>query len=755
MSKSTNQDNESSNSYQKELFYQNTSDLMLFLDPLGRIIDINKAGIDFSGFKFEEMIGNLFWKMPGVFSKRNIPKYLNVFKNSLLGKCVKDFQCDLTDKSGKKHVMNFSTFPITENKKVKKILVIGTDITNLLEIEKSLKKTKDLYRLITDNTSDLIATIKFDSTYTFLSPSHKRVMGYEPEELLNKKGFEFIHPDDKKKIFVILRKYITAKGKKIFTGKDSDISENVVYRAKHKDGSWRYLSSTINLIENEILLVSKDITEMKLKTEKDLQESEEKFKNLAENSPNIIFIHKNNNIVYVNKISEVILGYKREEIYKPDFDFIDLISPEFHDLVKKYMKKHDEGKEISSFEYTLLTKNNRRINAILTTKRIKFDGENAVLGILTDITERKKNEEKTKNLKDHLQKIIDSASEFIVSFDLNNNISSWNKTAEQITGYKKSEVIGRSIFSFDVFENIDKLVNFQKKLYSGESRSFIEIILNPKSGSKRIIRSSSSIMSGDNSEPIGIIFIGSDITKEIEMHGKLFNGNSYIIIDKDNRSAIELLSDLTSYDFKGLFISRDKSNIIDNRTNKSNVKTILLSQDRLKGFENISSLDDLENKIVDFIKKSNKSVVLLDRIDYLITIFSFDSVIISIYKIVNIISKYNAIMLVRCNPSVLSDSQLALLKEELISLPSQSISDIQLEETFFDILDFIYRQYKNNIIVTYSKIGKAFSITKVTVAKRLYHLRELDLIFIKKQGREKIVHISEKGISLLNKRRAI
>ena len=58
----------------KELLFQSTSDLMLFLDKRGKIAKINKAGIAYSGFSEDEVIGQSFWKLPGVFSKRNIPK---------------------------------------------------------------------------------------------------------------------------------------------------------------------------------------------------------------------------------------------------------------------------------------------------------------------------------------------------------------------------------------------------------------------------------------------------------------------------------------------------------------------------------------------------------------------------------------------------------------------------------------------------------------------------------------------------------
>ena len=372
--KTQNRPEISENQFLKELYFQTTSDLMLFLDKLGRITRINRAGKIFSGFEEDEITGKLFWTIPGVFSKANIPKYLSVFKNSLRGRIVKDFQGSLTDKQDKRHIMNFSTYPIIKNKKVQRILVIGKDITNELEIQKSLRKTRDLYRLITENTSDIIAIMRFDSTYTYISPSHEAVMGYSPKDLLGKKGFDFVHPEDKKKIMDVLRKYISITGKKILDKKDSDISEKLVYRVKHKNGSWRNLSTTANIIENEILIVSKDITESIRKTEETLQESEEKFRNLAEQSPNMIFINKNREIKYVNRICEQILGYKIKEFYSSDFDFLSLIATESKDDVKRYYKDHMDGLDVLTYECTLISKNGKRIDTILTSKLIKYMG---------------------------------------------------------------------------------------------------------------------------------------------------------------------------------------------------------------------------------------------------------------------------------------------------------------------------------------------------------------------------------------------
>ena len=56
---------------------------------------------------------------------------------------------------------------------------------------------------------------------------------------------------------------------------------------------------------------------------------------------------------------------------------------------QKNFKKHMRGEEVEPYEYGLISKNGNRIEAIITTKLIDYEGERAILGIVTDITERK------------------------------------------------------------------------------------------------------------------------------------------------------------------------------------------------------------------------------------------------------------------------------------------------------------------------------------------------------------------------------
>ena len=69
----------------------------------------------------------------------------------------------------------------------------------------------------------------------------------------------------------------------------------------------------------------KEIGERK-RTEEALRESEGKFRSLAEQSPNMIFIKENGRVVYVNYRCEEVIGYSKEEFYSPDFDFTSLLA---------------------------------------------------------------------------------------------------------------------------------------------------------------------------------------------------------------------------------------------------------------------------------------------------------------------------------------------------------------------------------------------------------------------------------------------
>jgi PAS domain S-box-containing protein len=170
------------------------------------------------------------------------------------------------------------------------------------------------------------------------------------------------------------------------------------YRQRRYDEDDVLLAATIAeqvavAVENARLYekVTREL-EVRLRTEKGLRESEEKFRNLAEESPNMIFIAADQRVMYANRQCEISTGYAREQLYAPGFDVRSLMAPGYEAIAAQSLGQGAGGEEVPPHEVVLITREGRHIDAILTTRLIGYQGAPAVLGIVTDITARKRAE---------------------------------------------------------------------------------------------------------------------------------------------------------------------------------------------------------------------------------------------------------------------------------------------------------------------------------------------------------------------------
>ena len=228
-----------------------------------------------------------------------------------------------------------------------------------------------------------------------------------------------------------------------------------------------------------------------------------------------------------------------------------------------------------------------------------------------------------------------------------------------------------------------------------------------------------------------------------QYHEKLTNGLSYYSLKEENEITHTFLKKFIEiYNYKGLYITRSNSEYTNNTIKLKKIKTIQLKQ---------KNLDEIVNIIKDFTKKNTKSIIILDRSDYLISNFSFNQFIKNLYKITEIISDKNAIFILTINTIFLDEKQLSLIKSELIPIPGQNIEEIQIKSDYHEILKLINKYYKNNIIVEFKKISDDLSINRKTLSKKINYLEKQDLINIKKSGRSKIPYLTEKAKIILNK----
>lgn len=208
-----------------------------------------------------------------------------------------------------------------------------------------------------------------------------------------------------------------------------------------------------------------------------LRESEEKFRNLAEKSPNMIFINQSGKVVYANQICEEIMGYKIEELCSPDFNFLDLIAPESTDVVKENMKKHKSGEDVPVYDYSLIARDGKRVEAMIATKLISYGGEAALLGIVTDITERKRAEDAYLERDQELSAIIESSTDGILVVDGDGRVIHTNHKFAEMWCIPDELILTRSDEKLlnhvlDQLEDPQAFISKISRLYGSEESGF-------------------------------------------------------------------------------------------------------------------------------------------------------------------------------------------------------------------------------------------------------------------------------------------
>jgi PAS domain S-box-containing protein len=210
-----------------------------------------------------------------------------------------------------------------------------------------------------------------------------------------------------------------------------------------------------------------------------------------------------------NKSAERLFGYTAEEIIGQPVTVI--IPPELHGDEPKILGKIRSGERIEHFQTVRVHKNGQRINVSLTVSPIK-DAKGTIVGaakIVRDITRQKKLEEAALRL----AAIVESSDDAIASKDLNGFVTSWNRSAEKLFGYKAEEIIGKHITLIippELHHDEDMILS---KIRRGEKIDHFETIRLHKNGERVEVSLTISPIKDDDGHVIGAAKIVRNITE--------------------------------------------------------------------------------------------------------------------------------------------------------------------------------------------------------------------------------------------------
>lgn len=218
----------------------------------------------------------------------------------------------------------------------------------------------------------------------------------------------------------------------------------------------------------------------------------------------------NGTITSWNKSAERMFGYAAEEIIGKPVTLI--IPPELHDDEPRILGKIRAGQRIEHFETVRVHKNGRRIYVSLTVSPIK-DVHGKIVGaakIVRDITQKKKLEEDALRL----AAIVESSDDAIASKDLNGIVTTWNRSAEKLFGYKAEEIIGKPITLIIPEELQQDETMILSKIRRGEKIEHFETVRVRKDGQRVDVSVTISPMKDDHGNVIGAAKIVRDITEK-------------------------------------------------------------------------------------------------------------------------------------------------------------------------------------------------------------------------------------------------
>ncbi len=301
-------------------------------------------------------------------------------------------------------------------------LSIIRDITSRKIAEKQLLESESKYRFITENIIDVVWQMDRDLNFTYVNKSEEAMTGYTVDDLIGKNLFAFITPEAVEEV--------QSRLASIDVYEECQIGEFTIQHAC-KDGSLCWVEVITKPIFDAngkhigFQGVKRNINDRKL-AEDAFRESENRFRQIAENVNEIFWLRSNDKVLYISPIYEQIWERPRDELYDNPALFGNYIVEEDREKMKTIYYNDFRNNGVFDQEFRIFTPSGA-IKWVRTKSWVVAgtEGENLrTAGIAEDITQRKLAEKQLQESRERLEMAI---------FGADIGIWDWNIPADEIT----------------------------------------------------------------------------------------------------------------------------------------------------------------------------------------------------------------------------------------------------------------------------------------------------------------------------------
>ena len=343
----------------------------------GNFVKVNKAATELYGYTREEMLLMNF----NDFLDKATKKVSQNRDKEFLEKGKLSYETIAKTKKGNKRNIETESFLI-EYDGEPAIMNISRDITERKQNEENARKVLENLATILNAIPDLLFEVGLDGRIYHCQSPDKKLLAFPPEEFMGKL-FQEVLPPDVAQICLAAIQEALEKGHS--TGKQYSL------KLAHKKSWFEISVSPIkggNDTDKRFIFIARDITVRKL-AEEALQESEEKYRSLVENSPNGIIIYVDDKIIFINNEGLRITGAKsKEELMEKSV--LDFIHPDSKiSIIQRIKEKLLDNTISTTVEEQFINLAGDHIDVEIKAVPIIYEHKSAIQFIINDITQRK------------------------------------------------------------------------------------------------------------------------------------------------------------------------------------------------------------------------------------------------------------------------------------------------------------------------------------------------------------------------------